>query len=90
MPRFWHIWLVRPGHELPAKMSVLRIVVVVQRKKKLVLLGNGKYLARRKFSYRALADPQICVKEQVIVLPPHNHCNTHTTLRQVKKIIEEI
>lgn len=26
MPRFSHIWPVRAGHELPAKMSVLRIV----------------------------------------------------------------
>lgn len=25
MPKFSHIWPVRAGHELPAKMSVLRI-----------------------------------------------------------------
>jgi hypothetical protein len=29
MPRFEHIWPVRLGHELPAKIRVLRILFVV-------------------------------------------------------------
>jgi hypothetical protein len=36
MPRFSQIWPVRAGHELPAKMSVLRIV------------GLGKVVPKRR------------------------------------------
>jgi hypothetical protein len=28
MPRLEHIWLVRLGHELPAKINVLRILMM--------------------------------------------------------------